>query len=395
MVGAGIIGTSAAFVLAERGYAVTLIDRAEPGRTGPSFGNAGHVAGQGIFPLAEPGIGLRALGMLSRGEGPLKIPASQWPRLAPWLWRFWRTSFGPAREAAIAAMTDLSAGAVDAAQALWTRAGMGHLISRTRALYLYETEASYRAERADWDRAVAAGRPARDLAAEEIRALEPALAPIFVRAIASEPYGIVTDPWEVVHAMAAACRGRGVTIEQAEVASIPALLPRFDAILVSAGAWSPALAATVGDRMPVEAERGYNLTFPSAPVEVRHPLLLVNRGVAVSPLAVGLRFGGWSELGGTRLPPDPENWRAIHRMAEHVIPGLRGAPAREWMGHRPATPDSVPVLSRSARNPAVFYAVGHGHYGLSLSARTAGIVAELVAEAKDDRYRAFSVARFA
>lgn len=394
VVGAGITGLSAAFVLAERGLSVTLIDRADPGRTGPSFGNAGHVVGSGIFPLAEPGIGLRALGMLSRRDGPLKIPPSQWPRLAPWLWRFWRTSYGAAQERAIAALTDLSDGAVDAAEALWARAGIGRVLRRTPALYLYESQASFSSAWDHWKRRVEAGRSSEALSAEQIREMEPALAPIFVRGVASAPYGVVTDPIAVVEGLFAAARSRGVVFDRRTVTSLGSLAG-FDAILVAAGAWSPGLAATIGERLPVEAERGYNLTFPGPPAKIAHPLLLADRGVAVSPLEPGLRFGGWSELGGTELPADPGHWATIRRMAEAIIPATKNQPAHEWMGHRPATPDSVPILSRSVRNPSVFYAVGHGHYGLSLSAKTAGVMAALIADGADDRYAAFSMKRFA
>ena len=165
-------------------------------------------------------------------------------------------------------------------------------------------------------------------------------------------------------------------------------------MLVAAGVWSVPLAKQLGDTLPVEAERGYNLTYPGHPAVLSRPLVLADRGVVATQLAPGLRLGGWTELGGTTLPPDPAHWQAMRRIADAVLPGLAGAEAREWMGHRPSTPDTVPVVSRSARAPRVFYAVGHGHYGLSFSAKTAEIIAEIIAEGADARHAAYGIARF-
>jgi D-amino-acid dehydrogenase len=123
--------------------------------------------------------------------------------------------------------------------------------------------------------------------------------------------------------------------------------------------------------------------------------VLADRGVVVTPLEPGLRLGGWTELGGIELPPNPSRWKRMRTITDTVLPGLAGAPASEWMGHRPSMPDSVPVISRSTRSPAVFYAVGHGHYGLSQSARTARMIVELVGDAADAQHAAFGIARFA
>ena len=165
--------------------------------------------------------------------------------------------------------------------------------------------------------------------------------------------------------------------------------------MIAAGVWSKPLAACLGDVLPVEAERGYNLTFPDHQGAINRPLVLADRGVVATGLTPGLRLGGWTELGGTSLPPNPDRWTRMRGIAEAVLPELQGAPAKQWMGHRPSMPDSVPVLSRSARHPAVFYAVGHGHYGLGQAAKTARIVADLIAEARDEAYAGHSIARFA
>ncbi|HQZ13198.1 MAG TPA: FAD-binding oxidoreductase [Devosia sp.] len=406
IVGAGIIGTSAAFSLRQRGYAVTLFDRAEAGRTGPSFGNAGHLAADGIFPLASPGIGLRGLKMLLTGKGPLKVPKSYLPTLTPWLWRFWRTSFGEAQEQAIAALTQMATGTLAETEALWGRAGMANLLTRKPLLQLYDTEASYQMDLPNWHRLASAGFGSTPLDAAAIRDLEPALAPIFPRGMLSHEYGRVTDPFEVVTAMFNAAVAAGVVYERAMVDAIRhdgedragvvvgGKERTFDAVLVTAGSWAKDLATSIEDNLPVEAERGYNFTYPDYVGKLDHAIILADRGLAVTPLSIGLRFGGFTELGGVKLPPNPRYFKAIRAQAEEVMPGLGTAEAREWMGHRPSMPDAVPVISRSTIAPRVFYAVGHGHYGLSNSAKTAKFVTELIADGADETYRAFSIRRF-
>lgn len=405
IVGAGIIGASAAFVLAERGYRVTLFDRAEPGRIGPSFGNAGHVVGSAIHPLAEPGIAVDGLRMLLDPDAPLKIPAAYLGKIAPWLWRFWRSSEGQAYRRSCEALTALNAGAVEETEALFARAGMPERLTRAPALYLYESERSWRASLGGWADRERAGLVSTQVDAAEIRRLEPDLAPIFTHGVLSHEWAIVTDPFEIVTGYVAAAQRLGVVLEEAQVSAMQPAGDRvslmingttrpFDAVLVAAGVWSRDIAKSLGEHLPVEAERGYNVTYSGASVGIQRPLVLADRGVVATSLTPGLRIGGWTELGGPSLPPNPARWAKMHAISAAILPGIETAPALEWMGHRPSMPDSVPVISRSLRHPAVFYAVGHGHYGLSYAAKTARLLGELIGEAADKRLSAHSISRF-
>lgn len=97
------------------------------------------------------------------------MPKSYLPRLTPWLWQFWRTSFGDAQERAIAALTQIAKGTVDETEALWTRAGMGRLLTRKPMMQLYDTEASYQLDLPNWRRLNAAGFASTPLDAAAIR----------------------------------------------------------------------------------------------------------------------------------------------------------------------------------------------------------------------------------
>jgi D-amino-acid dehydrogenase len=238
---------------------------------------------------------------------------------------------------------------------------------------------------------------ARALDAAAVRALEPDLAPIFPRGMLADRWGVAADPLALARAFAAAAQARGTAWVPGTVAAVrptqggvvlegPGVHVSADATVLAGGVWTRALAQALGDAIPLEAERGYNITCPQPGVRLSHPIVFDGRGVVSTSLATGLRLGGWAEFGGVARPANPDYFRRIRAVAKTLVPGLDDTGAVEWMGHRPATPDSVPVLARSARAPRVVYACGHGHYGLTWSAVTARIVAGLLAGAEAPAY---------
>ncbi|RUU15541.1 FAD-dependent oxidoreductase, partial [Mesorhizobium sp. M6A.T.Ca.TU.002.02.2.1] len=220
IVGAGIVGTALAFRLAEAGYRVTLFDSGAPGENGPSYGNAGHIAGSDIFPLSSPGIALEGLKMLARADGPLKIVPSHLPALIPWLLKFLRVGRGEAFETAIRAISTLCDGAVDATERLFTDAGIASMFRRVPALYVYDSASSMAASRAGWTRKAAAGHASREIGKAELISLEPDLAKSFAGGTLSFDWGEVSEPFDVVQGLFAAARSKGTTFHQAKVERI-------------------------------------------------------------------------------------------------------------------------------------------------------------------------------
>ena len=185
--------------------------------------------------------------------------------------------------------------------------------------------------------------------------------------------------------------GDAVTaVELAEGAPCPA-----SQVVIAAGAWSHHLTALLGDRVPLETERGYHVMLPAAGVEVRHSLSYVPRGFALTPMAPGLRLAGTVEFAGLDAPPNWDRAKKLIEVARTLLPGLRSEGAKFWMGHRPATPDSLPVIDRASRAKNVFYAFGHGHLGLSWAATTGRLIASLVSDTPTNIDLApFRLARF-
>ena len=154
----------------------------------------------------------------------------------------------------------------------------------------------------------------------------------------------------------------------------------FDAVVIAAGAWSKELARQVGDRVPLDTERGYHLNLePGEAGELRRPVMFPERGFVLAPMLDGIRLTSGVELAGLNAPPDFSRIRRLLPAAREALPGLSDRVTRQWLGYRPSTPDSLPVIGRSPRSRAVFYAFGHQHLGLTLGPITGRLIAAAVA----------------
>jgi D-amino-acid dehydrogenase len=151
-----------------------------------------------------------------------------------------------------------------------------------------------------------------------------------------------------------------------------------DKAIIATGAWSGALARRLGDRVLLESERGYTATLPSAGVNLSRELIFSERKFVATPLSCGLRIGGAAEFGGLKARANYERSRVLVDLAKRYLPNLNTEGAVYWTGHRPTTPDSLPVIGPSERCPTVFYAFGHGHLGFTQAATTGRLVCDLL-----------------
>jgi D-amino-acid dehydrogenase len=140
---------------------------------------------------------------------------------------------------------------------------------------------------------------------------------------------------------------------------------RFPRIVVAGGAWSGRLLDPLGLRVPLESERGYHALLPAPSIELPMPLSVKNRGFGMTPMAEGLRVTGTVEFAGLEAAPDERRAAALAAHARRIFPGLQAGEPRYWMGHRPSTPDSLPVLGEAPGHPGLYLAFGHGHFGLT------------------------------
>lgn len=406
IVGAGIVGTATAFELARSGCDVTVFDPHPAGEGGASFGNASHIGLADIHPLSTPGIHITAARMLMNRDGPLKIPLTDVPRYAGWFWKFWRTSQGTRFQNATAALTELGRTCRQDTTAMFKAAQIGHKLKFDGAAYVYDNHQSFSASLSGWADKAAAGHLSDVWSETQIRDHLPCLNPKFRHSVRLRSWGQVTDSLEVVQDIAAAAANLGVRFMQRPVQRLSVTdagvelvahgeIHRADYCVLAAGVATGALARQMGDRLPLAAERGYNLTFPTADVgDVDLPLVFADRGVVATQVTGGLRVGGWAEYTRPDRPPNPAYFQSLFRISAELFPGINTAGAVAWWGNRPSLPDSIPVISVSRHTDRIIYNCGHGHYGLTHAARSARIAASLLSGSPDPAAQMYSITRF-
>ena len=392
IVGAGIIGISTAFKLQEAGRSTVLIDRRGMAEE-TSRGNAGAFAFSDVIPMATSGVLGKLPKWLSDPLGPLTIRPEYLPRIAPWLVRFWRAGWPDRVAAGIRAQSALMRLARREAELLIASAGLDGMIRRDGVLELYESEAELqRTERDDAAKA-AEGIEFRHVRGSELAELQPGLSPRIVAATYIPKWQTVSDPYDYSVAVGEAALARGASFRQADVVQLrphddgvilelgDGTALRANKVVVAGGAWSRQLTLPLGDNIPLETERGYNTTLPGYSFDLRRQLVFGGHGFVVTPLSSGIRVGGAVELGGLDLPPNFRRADAMLTKAARFMPGLVTTGGTQWMGFRPSLPDSLPAIGLSRRSRHIVYAFGHGHLGLTQSAGTGKLVAELLAGA--------------
>jgi len=149
--------------------------------------------------------------------------------------------------------------------------------------------------------------------------------------------------------------------------------------VLCAGAWSGDLARKLGDRIPLETERGYHIMVKGADTGLRIQTISADRKFVASPMEDGLRIAGNVEFAGLKAPANMHRADVLLKQARPMFRKLEVGEVTRWMGHRPGTPDSIPVIDRASRAKNVIYAFGHGHQGLIGGAVTGKIVSQLAA----------------
>ena len=399
MVGAGIVGMACALWLRRDGWKVLVLDPRAPGE-GCSFGNAGIVAVTQMVPPSTSALLAEVPRMLFDPRWSISIRLRYLPRFTPWLIRFLAAS-RPARVAEIAqAMAALLGGAMDSHRALLAAAGAEDLLRLQGWLAVYR-RATPQLTR-DLALRRAHGVRADELGGAEIRQLVPALARDLDYGVFYPDVGHVRDPFALVQAYARRHLADGGEIARMSVTGFAVRDRRVEAVrtadgelacelaVVAAGAWSRALAAGLGARVPLDTERGYHVTLPEAGVELPLPVMAGDARFGLTPMIPGLRLAGTAEFAGLDAPPNPARHAAMIERAQRIVPGLGAARATTWMGFRPSTPDSMPVIGRAPAADNAYLAFGHGHLGLTAGPVTGRAIADLAA----GRTPAFDLAPF-
>ena len=405
IIGGGIIGSAIAAWLAGEGATVTQFERDPDGKPA-SAGNAGLLALPEISPIARPGIVAAVPGWLVDPLGPLALRWRDLPGLTPWLARFLAAARPHQVERATAALAFLMKTALADHIELARRAGLSGHMRRTGALHIFAGEAGFAAALAEWHERLRHGVAFEEISVAEARDLVPALRGRFARALLAPDYWTVSSPAAILAALRARVSANGRLVKSAAIGILPDSRMvsvvtadgadlAFDRVVIAAGVWSRDLVRALGLRVALETERGYNTTYARPPIDLPLPVFFAEHGFVASALADGLRVGGAVELASVDAPPNFSRAAAMRAKMRRYVPDLPEEGGVEWMGRRPSTPDSLPVIGAHPGDRRIVFAFGHGHLGLTLSAVTARHVAGLLSgRAADPHLKPFGIERF-
>ncbi|MGH7104384.1 MAG: NAD(P)/FAD-dependent oxidoreductase [Acetobacteraceae bacterium] len=396
VIGAGIVGAAASSELLADGHRVSILEPGSPGgEQAASYGNGCWLSPSSVVPMSQPGLWRKVPGFLADPLGPLAIRWRYLPRLAPWLVRYLRAGGTIGKVEAIArALRPLLADSPRRHQRLATAAGAGQLIVRGGLLHVFPDRAGFVADALAWRLRRENGVRWIELDENDLRQREPALDRRYRFGVLIEDGGHCTDPSAYVAALVESAVARGAQLHRTRATGFTFDQRRLAAVLteqgaiacdravIAAGAFSKPLARAAGDAVSLETERGYHATILGAETGPRTPLMPSDGRMAHTMTTTGLRIAGQVELAGLGAAP---NWKRAEILRDFALKTWPGLPrslgpeaVRFWMGHRPATPDSLPCIGPASSSPDVIHAFGHGHVGLAAGATTGRLVADLV-----------------
>ncbi|CAN5280569.1 FAD-binding oxidoreductase [soil metagenome] len=390
VIGAGIVGVCCASYLQREGFDVEIVDFAEPG-TQCSFGNAGGICPGSCVPIAMPGMLRKVPGWLLDPEGPLHIRLAYLPQALPWLLRFLACGRKEEVRRISRDMRALNRPTFECYEPLLRAAGCADLIEHRGQLFVYEDPKGVDADGFGLSLRREQGVKIEILNQDELRQLEPSLAPFFQRGVFLPEQGQCKNPGRLVAALAEHFVRQGGRLIRATVKGFnisdggPEQLVTdngnvpIETLVVAAGAWSGELARQLGSRVPLESERGYHAMAEGADAGLKIQTIWADRKFVATPMETGLRFAGTVEFAGLKRPPDMRRADILLAQGRRMFPNLEVGAVSRWMGHRPGLPDTIPVISRSPRYRNVFHAFGHGHMGLIGGSVTGKLIAEMAA----------------
>ena len=406
VVGAGMVGLCCAYALHLRGVKVTILDR-DPEGDKASYGNAGALAISECVPHSLPGQIWSIPKWLLDPKGPLSIRPAHMPQLMPWLFSY----LGHSRKknvAHIAQALQAINGRVSADYDPMLQAiGYADKVRDKGCIRVYDDYKSFKLNALEWQIRKQHGQAYELLGETDLRAIEPAIGKAKAFGVLQPQWRIIDDPKALVGSLREWLVSQGVTLIAANVEALVMQEKRVvgvktslgesvaDLTIVAAGAWSKQLAKQAGEPCLLESERGYNTTLPYPNITLNHELLFAEQMFAVSPLSMGIRVGGASEFAGLTAAPNYKRSDTLLYLAKQYLPELNTENGHQWMGHRPSTPDSLPVLGPSAKWQGLAYAFGHAHLGMTQAASSGQMLAEALLEPeKGTDLLAYSIGRF-
>jgi len=388
VLGAGVAGLSSALYLQRSGEQVLVIDPLPPAG-GTSYGNAGLISSDTAVPIALPGMLGKVPRWLADREGPLVVNPSYFATALPWLLRWIAASRMENVLRISDAMRALHKDSLTCWRELLGDEHFASLIRPVGQVRIWEGEgAESRIELAVAERH---GIRVERLDADKLRQLYPDISPTVTHGLLVPGNAYTVNPQRLVRTLGSLLVDAGgeIIAERAmKIVPDPAAAGyrvitnisnrSAPKLVVATGAWTRELIDPLGVRVPLETERGYHAMLPTPNLTLPIPISVKNRGFGMTSMEGGLRVAGTVEIGGLRAPLDEKLAMVLVTHAKRIFPKLQAGEPSYWMGHRPSTPDTLPVLGEAPGRPGLFFCFGHGHFGMTGSPPSARLVSQLV-----------------
>ena len=390
VLGAGMVGVSAALHLQQRGRDVVLLDRHGGAGEETSYGNAGLIESASVFPYMFPRDLTQILRTALNLSPAVRYAAADLPQFLPWLVRYYLAS--SPRRALHSALAELPLirRSRQEHEALVAEAGVPELLRDTGWIKLFRSDATLATALADLERARQYGVEAEVLDRQGIAAREPNLSGEFAGAIRFPAPGFVPDPGALAKAYAALFARKGGrfltgdarTLEEHgagwRIAGDDGAIVAREAV-VALGPWSDLVFRPLGYDIPLAVKRGYHVHLaPRGNAVLAHPVLDSDRGFLLAPMTKGIRLTTGVEFARRDAPPTPIQLERALPRARALFPLGDAIEAKPWMGARPCLPDMLPVIGRAPRHPGLWFDFGHQHHGLTLGPATGRLLAEMM-----------------
>lgn len=406
VLGAGIVGTSVALQLAKRGLSVALLDKRGPGEE-TSYGNAGVLEGNTLFPHAFPSRVMTLLRLMLKRAPEANYHLSFLPKIAPWLLAYRANTTPEASLAFAETMRPLFSRAVSEHEALMAESGATRYLHKDGWLKLYREDASFTANARERELAAKFGLEHRVLDCDGARALEPSLSPVFRHAVHWPGAASVSNPLAVTKAYAARFAALGGIIVKGDARALHRYNGHWrvtteagpvdgDQAVVALGPWAQDLLDPMGIKLPLKFKRGYHWHFkPRGNAGLTRPVVDIDNGYCLAPMEQGVRLTTGAEFAERDAPPTPVQFERLMPQAKELFPLGDKIEPQPWMGSRPCFADSMPVIGPAPGQSRLWLAYGHAHWGLTLGPVTGRLVADMMTGATPFCDPApFSAARF-
>ena len=395
VVGAGIQGVCIGLQLIKKGIPVTIFDRHDPLSTdykAASYGNAGHFSPYAVLQFNRPDILNEVPKMLFSSNGPLALKWNHIPKMIPWFLNYLKNCNTKSMLHTAKYMHQILSLSNDAYEDIFKEIEVSNLVEKKGIIYIW-TNKNLKSRELEIKVRNDLGVEQKLLTQKEVLELEPNLKPVFDAGVLYESAMHARDPYGILKEIFKLFLKKGGKFVQENIKSLNQISTDktvikserkeyvFEKSVIASGAFSKKLTDQLGEKIPLDTERGYHVHFKNMDNLITRPVIFLDKGFGLTPMNQGLRAVGTVELGGLKNPPSKKRIEYLIRSTKELLPQLEKHDD-EWLGFRPTLPDFLPILGPSLKNKNIIYAFGHHHLGWTLGAITGKIVSGIVAEEK-------------